>query len=160
MLCTSIDDFDNIKIAYSFGISKNIQFDKALADKGIDVFMYDHTINSLNDENLNQFKYIAIEYHFDDEKNIQDKYLYHNVLKKISKTHQPFYVRCNGNRGHVVNFGNNRICHIMEVSYIIRKGNRFIKDDTIYPIYDKFEYIQPQLNKLEVNLNILQLFVD
>ena len=41
----------------------------------------------VNDETLNQFKYIAIEYHFDDEKNIQDKYLYYNVLKKISKTH-------------------------------------------------------------------------
>ena len=114
----------------------------------------------VNDETLNQFKYIAIEYHFDDEKNIQDKYLYYNVLKKIFKTLQPFYVRCNANRRHVDNFGNNRICHIMEVSYIIRKGNRFIKDDTIYPIYDKFEYIQPQLNKLEVNLHILQLFVD
>ena len=46
-----LDDFDNIKIAYSFGISKNIQFDKALADKGIDVFMYDHTINSLPYQN-------------------------------------------------------------------------------------------------------------
>ena len=214
-----LDDFDNIKIAYSFGISNNIQFDKALADKGIDVFMYDHTINSLpyqnpkfhwkklglcgkktfktnlknlenlikenghtneenmilkmdiekweweslidvNEETLNQFKYIAIEYHFDDEKTVQNEYLYYNVLKKISKTHQPFYVRCNGDRGYVVNFGNNRICHIMEVSYIIRKGNKFIKDDTIYPIYDKFEYIKPNLNKLEVNLNILQLFVE
>ena len=214
-----LDDFDNIKIAYSFGISTNIQFDKALADKGIDVFMYDHTINSLpyqnpkfhwkklglcgkktyntnlknleslikenghtnaenmilkmdiekweweslidlNEETLNQFKYIAIEYHFFDEKNIENKYLYYNVLKKISKTHQPFYVRCNNDRGYVVNFGNNRICYNLEVSYIIRKGNKFIKDDTIYPIYDKFEYIQPQLNKLEVNLNILHLFVD
>ena len=114
----------------------------------------------LNEETLNQFKYIAIEYHFFDEKNIENKYLYYNVLKKISKTHQPFYVRCNGDRGYVVNFGNNRICYNIEVSYIIRKGNRFIKDDTIYPIYDKFEYIQPQLNKLEVNLNILQLFVE
>lgn len=32
-----LDDFDNIKIAYSFGIGTKIQFDKALADKGIDV---------------------------------------------------------------------------------------------------------------------------
>ena len=39
-----LDDFINIKIAYSFGISRNIQFDKALADKGIDIYMYDHTI--------------------------------------------------------------------------------------------------------------------
>ena len=42
-----LDDFKNIKIAYSFGISKMIQFDKELADRGIDVYMYDHTINSL-----------------------------------------------------------------------------------------------------------------
>ena len=46
-----LDDFENIKIAYSFGISTNIQFDKALADKGIDVYMYDHTINSLPYQN-------------------------------------------------------------------------------------------------------------
>lgn len=32
-----LDDFDDIKIAYSFGIDKRIQFDKALADRGIDV---------------------------------------------------------------------------------------------------------------------------
>ena len=42
-----IDDFKDIKIAYSFGISTMIQFDKNLADRGIDVYMYDHTINSL-----------------------------------------------------------------------------------------------------------------
>jgi hypothetical protein len=122
-----LNDFDNVKIAYSFGISTNIQFDKALADRGIDVYMYDHTINSLpfenpkfhwkkiglcgkrtnkpelknleelinenghnneynmilkmdieqwewesindlNEDILNKFKYIAIEYHFDDKK--------------------------------------------------------------------------------------------
>ena len=42
-----LDDFKDVKIAYSFGISRKIQFDKALADKGIDVFMYDHTISKL-----------------------------------------------------------------------------------------------------------------
>ena len=42
-----LDDFKNIKIAYSFGIGNLISFDKALADKGINVYMYDHTINSL-----------------------------------------------------------------------------------------------------------------
>ena len=111
---------------------------------------------------LNQFRFILIEYHFKNDTKINgnDQYLYYKVLKKISQNHQSFYVRCNGDRGHVANFGNNRICHIMEVSYIIRKGNKFIKDDTIYPIYDKFEYIKPKLDKLEVNLNILQLFVE
>lgn len=46
-----LDDLTNIKIAYSFGISSNVHFDKALADKGIDIYMYDHTINSLPYEN-------------------------------------------------------------------------------------------------------------
>ena len=41
-----LDDFENIKDAYSFGIGRYIQFDKALAEKGIDIFMYDHIINS------------------------------------------------------------------------------------------------------------------
>ena len=42
-----LNDFKNIKIAYSFGISNMIQFDNDLANRGIDVYMYDHTINSL-----------------------------------------------------------------------------------------------------------------
>ena len=46
-----LDDFENIKIAYSIGINNIIQFDKALADRGIDVYMYDHTINKLPYEN-------------------------------------------------------------------------------------------------------------
>ena len=46
-----LDDFTNIKIAYSLGISTKIDFDKALADKGIDIYMYDHTINGLPYQN-------------------------------------------------------------------------------------------------------------
>ena len=46
-----LDDFKQIKYAYSFGISHEISFDKELADKNIDVFMYDHTINKLPFEN-------------------------------------------------------------------------------------------------------------
>ena len=46
-----LDDFNNVRIAYSFGICNNVDFDKALADRGIDVYMYDHTINSLPFEN-------------------------------------------------------------------------------------------------------------
>ena len=47
-----LDDFENVKIAYSFGISTEISFDKALADKNIDVYMYDHTIEKLPFSNL------------------------------------------------------------------------------------------------------------
>ena len=211
-----LDDFKNIKYAYSFGINSNVQFDKALADKGIDIYMYDHTINSLpyenpkfhwkkiglcgigkkyknmknleeliaenghskeknmilkmniehwefesiidlKEETLNQFTYIAIEYHFRDETKFKSDNLYYNVLKKISKTHQAFYARCNGDRGIIVQFGINRICHIIEVCYIIKKGNIFKKDETIYPIYE-FDYSVPKEGRLEMNLNILKLF--
>ena len=46
-----LDDLTNIKIAYSFGISYLISFDKFLAERGIDIYMYDHTINKLIIEN-------------------------------------------------------------------------------------------------------------
>ena len=211
-----LDDFENIKYAYSFGISGNTKFDKALADKGIDIYMYDHTINSLpyenpkfhwkkiglcgkrkqypnmknldqlivenghskeknmilkmdiehwefeslvdiKEETLNQFKYILIEYHFKDETQFKSHNLYYKVLKKIAKTHQAFYARCNENRSNIAQFGVNRICHIIEVSYIIKKDNIFIKDNAIYPMYE-FDYSKPQKGKLEMNLNILKLF--
>ena len=42
-----MDDFHNISIAYSFGIDGDVSFDAALAQKNIDIYMYDHTINSL-----------------------------------------------------------------------------------------------------------------
>ena len=42
-----LNDLNNIKIAYSFGISREISFEKGLADKNIDIFMYDHTIDKL-----------------------------------------------------------------------------------------------------------------
>ena len=209
-----LDDFKNIKIAYSFGISKEIQFDKVLADKGIDVYMYDHTINSfpynnskfhwkkigisgknlknnqlksleelilenghsleknmilkidvehsewdslkdLSNKILNQFKYIAIEFHFTNAQN--EGKLYYKVLKKLNENHQSFYLRCNG-RNKIVTFGNNRICKYLEVSYIIKKDNIFSKDESIYPIFN-FDFGRSNLKgKSEINLNILKLF--
>ena len=115
------------------------------------------SIIDLNEHTLNQFKYIAIEYHFRDEKKYDNQNLYYNVLKKISKTHQAFYVRCNDDRSKKINFRNNRICHILEVSYILKKDNIFLKEKTIYPIYE-FDYLWPVLRRAEMNLNILKLF--
>lgn len=46
-----LDDFDNSKIAYSFGIGRNISWDECMADKGIDVYCYDYTIDGLPREN-------------------------------------------------------------------------------------------------------------
>ena len=67
-----LDDFENIKIAYSIGIDGIIQFDKALADKGIDVYMYDHTIEKLPYENEKfHWKKIGIGGNSDRSTNIQ-----------------------------------------------------------------------------------------
>ncbi len=198
-----LDDFDNIKIAYSIGIYKYIQFDKALADKGIDVYMYDHTIENLPYQNdkfhwkkiglggtsqsniqtiedmlkenghsleenmilkidieyaewdslinvseniLSQFKYILIEFHFFKD-NLK---LYYNVLKKLYKTHQVFYINCSD---EIATFGNNTFCRCIEVSYIKRTGNIFEKDKTIYPIPEFY------FGKYRgFNINILKLF--
>ena len=209
-----LDDFLNVKIAYSFGISNMIQFDYELAIRGIDVYMYDHSINSLpynhpkfhwkklgicgnkekneqlktleelmienghlseenmilkidvehwewealndlKDEILNQFKYILIEFHFTNLET--EEQLYYNVLKKLNKSHQVFYFRCHI-RENIVQYKNNRICMYLELSYIIKKGNYFQKDDSIYPIYD-FDYIGPNEDKKkEINYNFLHLF--
>ena len=78
-------------------------------------------------------KYIEIEYHFKDEKEFKNNNLYYRVLKKISLTH---YIKCNEDRGNKVIFGKNRICHIIEVSYIIKKDNIFISDKSIYHLLD------------------------
>ena len=114
-------------------------------------------LNEISDYILNQFKYIIIEYHFKDEIFYKNDNLYYNVLKKISKTHQSFYVRCNIDRSKKINFGNNRICQLLEVSYIIKKDNIFKEDKNIYPMYE-FELSKPLLEKSEMNLNILKLF--
>ena len=210
-----LDDLENVKIAYSFGIERNVIFDEQLALNGIDVYMYDHTIYSLpkenqkfhwkkiglcgtksnnknlktleeliiennhtNEENmilkidienaewdsldslqekyLYQFKYIVIEFHF-----VKPFYeeKYYNVLKKLHKSHQVFFIRCNG-RDNIIAFGNNKICQFLEVSYVIRKGNKFTKDDFIYPIYH-FDFVPAKLLGMkEFNLNILKLFDD
>lgn len=46
------------KIAYSLGIADDVSWDLAMADKGYQVFQYDHTINSLpvEHENFHWFK--------------------------------------------------------------------------------------------------------
>jgi hypothetical protein len=213
-----LDDFKNVRVAYSFGIRREIQFDKNLADRGIDVYMYDHTIDSLPYENdkfhwkkigitgknksnnllksleeliienghsseenmilkmdvehaeweslkdisfkiLNQFKYILIEYHFKNESLANETLLYYNVIKKIHKTHQVFYLRCH-NLYSVVNFGNNRFCKYLEVSYIIKKDYEFTNDPSIYPIkeFDLVDFSKLIPKNGEMNLNILKLF--
>lgn len=46
-----LDDFENRKIAYSFGIADDVTWDADIADRGLDVYMYDHTISGLPSDN-------------------------------------------------------------------------------------------------------------
>jgi len=45
------DDFSSNSIAYSFGINDDVSWDKDIASRNIDVFMYDHTIVRLPEHN-------------------------------------------------------------------------------------------------------------
>ena len=45
-----LDDFDGIKIAYSGGINRDVSWDEDMAERGLDIFMYDHTIDGLPKE--------------------------------------------------------------------------------------------------------------
>lgn len=210
-----LDDFEKVKIAYSFGISNNVDFDLDLANRGIDIFMYDHTINNLplnnsrfhwekiglsgkqnknesmktieelleinghiseenmilkmdiensewmalsdlSDSILKKFKYIVMEFHFSGNMTNERQKLFYEVLKKLHKNHQPFYFRCNF-RQYIISFGNNRICGLLEISYVIRKDNYFIKDDSVYPIFE-FDHETPNLQNNEFDVNIFTLF--
>ena len=46
-----LDDFNGEKIAYSFGIGDDVVWDKDMVARGYDVFMYDHTIDGLPEQN-------------------------------------------------------------------------------------------------------------
>ena len=186
-----LEEFEGIKIAYSIGIGDPgwyIAFDKELADRNIDVYMYDHTTRKLpyanprfhfhkigltgknnnnpnlkyledilrenghlNEKNmilkidceyceweslidfpeeiLKNFRFMLLELHFN------NRYvdMYPKVLAKLSKYHQIFYVHC-VNCGHVVHIGDIRICDALEVSYVIKEGHQFERDDSIYPV--------------------------
>ena len=209
-----LNDFKNIKIAYSFGINNEISFEKELADKNIDVYMYDHSINQLPFENskfhwkkiglcgikneeqnmktlseliqenghskednmilkidiegyewkvfqflpfsiLRQFKFIVVEFHFEDS-----EIEYYNILKRILITHKIFHTHCN-NCGEMINLNGLKICQALEISFIQKKGYKFTKDNNIYPIegldykncqgIEDFNYIINLFNKYTNN---------
>ena len=206
-----LNDFENIKIAYSFGINNEVSFDKDLADKNIDIFMYDHTIEKLPFENkrfhwkkigltekmgkgnnmktlyeliqenghsneknmilkidiegqewnvfnkisediLTQFKYILVEFHFNNK--FASHYL--QVFKKINRSHQIFHLHCN-NYGSIIYFDGNIICSALEISFLIKKNNKFMKYNDFFPIRN-IDY-KNNKNKIDMNLflNIYQI---
>ena len=112
-----------------------------------------NSLIELNEDILKQFKYIVIEYHCFGPKKEE---MYYNVIKKIHKSHQVFYCLCHVRK--YISPLRNRICLFFEESYIIREGNKFEKDDSIYPIFN-FDFTGPRNDsKSEINLNILKLF--
>ena len=205
-----LDDFENIRITYSFGIDHEISFDKDLADKNIDIFMYDHSIEKLpfynkkfhwkkigltekknysnnmktfkellqenghtNEKNmilkididggewnifsdidneiLLQFKYIVVEFHFNDLCISQ----YQKVFKKLNKNHQIFHLHCN-NYDSIIKFDGCYICKALEISYIIKENNSFIKFNDFFPVTN-LDYKNCK-KKMDINffLNIYQ----
>ncbi|CAN2533114.1 hypothetical+protein [Methylocapsa aurea] len=42
-----LDDFANISAAYSLGINNDVEWDMSIAERGINIYQYDHTINGL-----------------------------------------------------------------------------------------------------------------
>ena len=92
--------------------------------------------------------YILVEYHFSKK----EIYFIYTILKKIYKSHQVFYIHCSPFAEAKI-FGNNRLCSALEVSYILRSGNNFSIDKSIYPIQE-FSYG----HKEGFNINILKLF--
>lgn len=50
-----IDDFAGVDAAYSFGISDDVSWDGQIADLGVDVFQYDHTIEALPEDHARFF---------------------------------------------------------------------------------------------------------
>jgi hypothetical protein len=111
-------------------------------------------LKDLSENILKQFKYILIEFHF----YLNHGKLYYDVLKKLKKTHQVFYMHCNDCESMTI-FGNNRICKALEVSYIIKEGNIFYKDDTNYPIKE-YDFTNCFLGRkpLDLNYNIFKVF--
>lgn len=54
-----LDDFAEKKIAYSIGIANDVSWDQDMVDRGLDVYMYDHTIEGLPYEH-EKFHYFKI----------------------------------------------------------------------------------------------------
>ena len=204
-----LNDFNNIKIAYSFGICNEVSFDKELADKNIDVYMYDHTIQNLPYQNpkfhwkkigltghkkkndnmetlkellienghikeknmilkldieneewsvfndvstdiLKQFKYIVVEFHFNNI--FISEYI--KVFRKLNKNHQIFHLHCN-NCGEIVKFDGYNICNLLEISFVIRENNSFLKPIDYFPI-NNIDYKNCE-NKVDSN-NFLNIY--
>lgn len=86
--------------------------------------------NELKINNLLQFKYIVGEFHFNDK----NKYKYLDIIKKILITHQIFHLHCNNCAIKFINYDDFYLCSLLEISFIQKEGNFFIKSNSKFPI--------------------------
>jgi len=107
--------------------------------------------SDIDNEILLQFKYIVVEFHFNDLCISQ----YQKVFKKLNKNHQIFHLHCN-NYDSIIKFDGYYICKALEISYIIKENNSFIKFNDFFPVTN-LDYKNCK-KKMDINffLNIYQ----
>ena len=110
-------------------------------------------LNEMSEDILKKFKYIVIEFHLWK----RPEKLIINVLKKLLKFHQVIFIRFN-NAGQLIEFGRNKICNAIEVTYMLKEGNEFVMDSSIYPPKEiNFNNFKDRPS-IDFDLNIFKLF--
>ena len=112
-------------------------------------------LSEISEDILKKFIYIVIEFHL--WKN-PDKTTF-NVLKKLSKFHQVIFIRFN-NAGNLVEFGYNKMCNAIEVTYMLKEGNEFVRDNSIYPLKEINFMNFKERPSIDFDLNIFKLFYE
>ena len=112
-------------------------------------------LNELSEDILKKFKYIIIEYHLWKKADG----LKFNVLKKLLKLHQVIFIRFN-NGGELIKFGHNKICSAVEVTYMLKEGNKFVLDSSIYPLKEINFTNFKNRPSVDFDLNVFKLFYE
>ena len=113
-----------------------------------------NVLRELSEDILQKFKYITLELHIPEK---PEEY-HADIFKKLSKHHQVIYIRCNNNNGKIIKFGKTKIWKYIELTYMIKEGNEFIRDNSIYPLKEFYFKNNDKMPDEDYNLNILKLF--
>ena len=120
-----------------------IQFDKGLAERGIDVYMYDHTINKLPYNNP-KFHWAKLGITGKSKENAQLKTLEHLIEKNGHKSEKNMILK--------IDIEHNEWDSLKEGE------ENVLNNLNIYPIFE-FDFNGPNPKaKSEFNLNIMKLF--
>ena len=71
------------------------------------------------------------------------------------KNHQIFHIHCCNCAG-LLYIGDTPICNVLEVSYIIKEGYKFTKNNSTYPMKEFNYKICPDKDNLDYEPNILK----